>query len=733
MSFSCMIGYMFQVNSFALTLFLSALVTSGLSIYALRRKPTPGSREFGFLLASLTIWSLFQALESASTRLNLKLFWTVLSYPGSQTTAVFFFFFALRYTQMPCISRRRNQAALFILPAVSIILAATNTAHGWLWSSLSMAQHPVLGAVLIFGHGPWFWVEILYAYALLAVGLVLLLRAILIYPRVFSLQNRILLFVSFLPWVFNITYAFGSGTPRMVDFTPVAFSVSGALLGFSMFRFGFLRLAPVSRHEILERLRAGVMLVDSGQQVVYANDSFQRIFGFRESVRGQSAAALLKNWPELVEHLARQQASIPLALVYSAPGAIFRLPVSAGAETQWYEMRIQPLFDVQGSFTGWLVIANDITAQKRVEDTLHARQQFHAALNKITSAALEATDLSGMSQVLADQMAGLFRADGCYITRWDETEQRAVLLAAHGPSHDLHMENDPFPYQPTMTQAVLDAGRALSAEDILHSPYVDPRVASDYPICSMMGLPLMAGGRRLGAALISFSEPHHFSAEEVLLGEQASSHIALAILKTVLLDEAREANRRAEEINRQLQLAMTELDEMAATDPLTGAYNRNRFDELIPYEMSLFQRYGQPLSIIMFDADDFKQINDTYGHLTGDKVLIDLVKTINSNIRKSDTLIRWGGDEFLILCPGIGLEQAEAMAGKLQALIAGKSFPGAGSLTVSLGITSAQPGDTLDDLLSRADEAVYQAKRGGRNRVEVTGKRGFSAPVPPAP
>lgn len=294
---------MMQFSGYVLALLLSALITGSLYVVTHHRQQTAGSREFGFLLAALTAWSLAAALEGISTHYETKIFWTVLSYPGSQTTAVFFFLFVLRYTKVPHFSGRWSRAALFVPAAVSIVMAATNTWHGWLWPSITQASHAYIGEVIIFAHGPWFWVEVAYAYALITAGLVLLVRAIFIYPQVFSAPNCIMLVVAFLPLLFSIAYSFGAGTPRVVDLTPVAFSVSGALLALSMFRYGFLRLAPVSRQEILERLWAGILLVNSHGSVIYANHSFQRMFYIRKPLPGQCAWELLGEWPELVEKM----------------------------------------------------------------------------------------------------------------------------------------------------------------------------------------------------------------------------------------------------------------------------------------------------------------------------------------------------------------------------------------------------------------------------------------------
>jgi diguanylate cyclase (GGDEF)-like protein len=165
------------------------------------------------------------------------------------------------------------------------------------------------------------------------------------------------------------------------------------------------------------------------------------------------------------------------------------------------------------------------------------------------------------------------------------------------------------------------------------------------------------------------------------------------------------------------------LEEMATTDKLTGAANRQIFDMLFDQAFKYAKRQGGKLSAIMFDVDRFKQINDTYGHTDGDLVLKDLVKTAKGQIRDSDTLCRWGGEEFLVLLPDCDIEQAGNVAEKMrQAIESHKSVAHDGriiSITASFGVAQLLDEDVDMDLVRRADSALYRAKENGRNRVEV--------------
>jgi diguanylate cyclase (GGDEF)-like protein len=170
--------------------------------------------------------------------------------------------------------------------------------------------------------------------------------------------------------------------------------------------------------------------------------------------------------------------------------------------------------------------------------------------------------------------------------------------------------------------------------------------------------------------------------------------------------------------NAERELLLKRLDEVATHDQLTGAWNRRQFDELLVRELARARRYNQPLSLIMFDIDHFKNVNDTYGHLAGDDVLAALSVYVSANIRDTDTFARWGGEEFILIVPGVDVGGAARQAEKLRALIEHGDFGAVGWITCSFGVTQFRADDTPDDLTRRVDTAMYAAKRGGRNRVE---------------
>lgn len=179
-----------------------------------------------------------------------------------------------------------------------------------------------------------------------------------------------------------------------------------------------------------------------------------------------------------------------------------------------------------------------------------------------------------------------------------------------------------------------------------------------------------------------------------------------------------------------LQQLAQDLRVKATTDPLTGLHNRLKLAPMLADEMKRVDRYNTPLSLMLFDIDHFKMINDTYGHLIGDQALVQLSRFALKLIRSSDLLARWGGEEFLILMPGSDGAMAFEAADKLRDAIAKQIFDEVGSVTCSFGVAQYVPGETSDEFIARADTALYRAKDGGRNLVKLAPQPSRDAVAP---
>ncbi len=191
------------------------------------------------------------------------------------------------------------------------------------------------------------------------------------------------------------------------------------------------------------------------------------------------------------------------------------------------------------------------------------------------------------------------------------------------------------------------------------------------------------------------------------------------------ITEFEETKEQLRNINKAMKNKVDELysmtsvlEKQATIDSLTNLYNRMKFEEIFSDEVKNVNKTNHSLSMVLFDIDHFKSINDTYGHQAGDTVLIELSSLIQQNIKVQDTLARWGGEEFVILLPGTNIEGAFMFAEKLRKLIKEHSFENIGKMTASFGVGTFEEYETKATFFEKVDKALYVAKQKGRNRVE---------------
>lgn len=192
-------------------------------------------------------------------------------------------------------------------------------------------------------------------------------------------------------------------------------------------------------------------------------------------------------------------------------------------------------------------------------------------------------------------------------------------------------------------------------------------------------------------------------------------YVAIAVILIVLI--LIWWNRYLNKLNAKLTESQSKLELLSVTDPLTKVFNRLKMDEVFNHEIENSSRYHAPLSVIMLDIDYFKKINDDFGHNVGDEILKKIAQLIKSSLRANDFLGRWGGEEFLVVCPSTNLAEALMVAEKLRAVMVNTPFSPLEKVTASFGVAEWNNGESHDSLISRADAALYRSKNAGRNRV----------------
>jgi polar amino acid transport system substrate-binding protein len=179
------------------------------------------------------------------------------------------------------------------------------------------------------------------------------------------------------------------------------------------------------------------------------------------------------------------------------------------------------------------------------------------------------------------------------------------------------------------------------------------------------------------------------------------------------------ANNLLKEAKKDIEEKNKELEQLSITDKLTNLYNRRKLDELLENEIHRCERFGHTFGFAILDIDHFKDVNDTFGHQVGDKVLVEIANILKENLRKTDFVGRFGGEEFVIICPESNIESVSNLMENLRKEIENHNFEKIKHKTASFGITILKKGDTFDSILKRADEALYDAKNSGRNKVSI--------------
>jgi two-component system, cell cycle response regulator len=372
-------------------------------------------------------------------------------------------------------------------------------------------------------------------------------------------------------------------------------------------------------------------------------------------------------------------------------------------------------------------LQEEINERRRAQESLIHQAEEISTLYRLSLLITSGLDFSYVLDTLHDQLCKLMPIDVFYLALYN-AETDMIHIPVYFERDDCGRLSPDATVPAFTARPTGFAAHILRTCQMLHvADTLDPN--SELPAQpvhlggvfsrSYLGIPLMWKDQIIGLLSVQSYQTNAYTSDHIRLIQAIAVQSAIAIQNVHLYEEAQTAREVVESTNQELQKALIELEQLATTDKLTGAYNRRKFDEIVNAEIKRALRFSSPLSLIMFDIDHFKTVNDSFGHHTGDKVLVEVVRLVVNSIRSSDTLTRWGGEEFLVLSPGNNLEQTLEMAERLRQIIDRSSFPSVTGVTISLGVCEFCPGDTPDQLINRADNALYRAKNDGRNCVSL--------------
>jgi diguanylate cyclase (GGDEF)-like protein/PAS domain S-box-containing protein len=280
-------------------------------------------------------------------------------------------------------------------------------------------------------------------------------------------------------------------------------------------------------------------------------------------------------------------------------------------------------------------------------------------------------------------------------------QDRLKVVAARGFDHTARLINKTFPATDILLQEIQNQKIPIILMDAQNDPRFNHWEGA-HDVRGWMGVPIFRHDEFIGLMTLDNKKADAYSEEDSFLALSFAKSAAIVIENAKLFEQTQQ---------------------LALTDTLTGTYNRRYFYELAQKEFARSKRYQDPMSIIMIDIDHFKNVNDRFGHLAGDQILVQLVHRIQAELRETDILARFGGEEFIILLPETNLGDATQVAERLREvtsdypflLVTAQTF-----ITISLGVSCFRfTNVSLDQLIDESDKALYEAKQLGRNRVRI--------------
>ncbi len=628
---------------------------------------------------------LVYALQICVTDLAVKTWFMRLQVVGLIVTPVAWMAFILRFTGFAIWVNRQTIIGLSILPGILGLLALTNPMHHLVISEPVLVAGPA-GSVLNYSYGVFGIIYLLYMIMLMGASLLLLLRLTLEARPFFQRQGIALLMAptSGVLAIFLLT----SGMNPIAPYSPLPYilTIDSILSVWGIFALRVGDILPVARERVFDEMLDGVILIDRHKRVVDMNQAAARQLHIAEDV--SPGEDLSKVAPMLASQI---------DLSPSSEGKDQSVQLGNGSRPHHFDVRTSFWIDAEGQLTSCQIWLRDITPLKQVEDSLRLALRETETLRQAGLALAAELDLD---QVMERVLRFLQQA-----VPYDRAQ---IILEEKGAIRVQALYG--------ITLPTTEAGLARRLKNYLLIQQMHrvaeticvPVVVDNHPHASLLpadarsflAVPLLMNQRFIGCLVLESFKSGRYSSAEQLLVEAFASQAAISIQNAYLFQQVRE---------------------QAVTDPLTGVYNRRYFMETVNHEIELARQQKRKLALILIDLDHFKLVNDTFGHVAGDQVLVRVSRSITAMIRNSDVCCRYGGEEFAILLPETDLTAALQVAERLREEINQTRVPtrkGEVVVTASIGVIELDDQmANVEDLIHQADQGLYIAKEDGRNCV----------------
>ncbi|MCL4385104.1 MAG: diguanylate cyclase [Actinobacteria bacterium] len=749
-----------------ITILIINLITAiSICAYTFIRRKVTGAKGMFFLMLATSIYSLGYLFEILSTELSTKIIWYNIEYFGIPMIPFFWLLFALQYADYEWLFQRRKILIFAIIPVTTIIMAWTNKYHGIMIKIQGVASSGAVPEILKI-NGPWYWVNVSYSYLLFILGAIILLRSIFNLPTLYFKQGLILIAGALIPVVGSLLYIFKLTPIKSFDFTTISFTISGVFLTWCLFKLKVFQIIPIVRDKIFDNMEDGLLVVDTDGKIIDANKYCQNLFDFNiKSMIGYDLIKFFNNKSYIINfyissindnfnkinennikidslsndntnNFGNNTEEVKTEILLNKNNYLVSnennhlvffnekfLPLKTlskeeilgnfkdriliinnikdddnnnkNKDTKIFSIKTTTIHKNNNTIAGYLLVFHDITESKSAEKKLFESIQKMENINKLIYELSTATE---DSEIYLKTSTALYNIIGFKFCSFFIYNSGLLENKFNYPlENDLTLKlssmftNNLFYNEFILRNYENDKITVINKSENSELKKIINEIIPDIDVLDILLIPI----KNIGIFLF-------FTTNIEIINDEN-----LKICK-LIVDNSIEALKRI--------WLQKSLKEQAEIDPLTGIYNRRYFDNYIGREVQRSKKYKYPITFIMIDVDRFKEVNDKYGHQVGDMVLKGVGAILRGQTRKIDTVIRYGGDEFLIILPGVSNENIEGFINRIKTAVVQWNnqvklldF----NIDLSMGVVSWDPESdfSIEKVLNEADIAMYVQKK----------------------
>lgn len=548
-----------QYSNYANVLFVTTIFAIIASAVVWQRRASPGGIPFALLTIALAEWTLTTALEMSIVEIPAKIFWSKFQYVGVSVMSILWVLYAAAYSRQQQWLTRRLVTALWIIPTITIFLAATNESHHLLWSDITPASN-VPGDYLLYSHGTWYWIAAMYNYVLVAFGMFVVLRATLQFPKIYLRQSLGLLLSAAIAWIGGLTDAFGLGPVRGVEITPLAATLACIIYAFTLFRSQLLDLAPIARDKLIENMNDGVIVLDAHNRIVDLNPAARQLIG--------GDAASPSQTKDIEEALNKR---FDLVTRYKNITTEARDTIGINENPpRYYDARISPLRDKDGHLTGRMIVLRDVSNLKQIEVEVMNQAQLVAerlaeleTIYDITQASASRLKLNALLEFVGEKILQTFKVQVAFVALYDKQEN--VLRFPYWQAYDERLNQAPSPFGQGLSAIIIRTKQSLVINNNYQQRSAElgaVRVANSHGTTpkAWAGVPMIVGDEVIGILSAQDHERENvFTDSKIQLLTTIAANVSIAFQNAQLYEATQQRAAELQDLHKEAEARVKEL------------------------------------------------------------------------------------------------------------------------------------------------------------------------------